>query len=175
MKVQRTFTRLALFAALGFGPLLILYLLVALGLLVGGVLLPALSSSHRFASGVAAFTYCAISIIVPGLFVFFAYYLSTSLRSWIIRAVILYVTLLILGTGLVYVFTSAIAGMSMAVVDGVTKGEELRNQIGRETVSMLLPAQLCLVPWCIFALFLLRRFGKHVFLEEHLERDKRAA
>ena len=100
--------------------------------------------------GVALFVFIIVSLALG--FYFFQRTENTS-----IKVALLYVLWLILIIVPVYFFVASLAGVSMAVADGAISGSSLRNIEVRETFRLLLPSQLCIVPWILGAGWLLRR------------------
>jgi hypothetical protein len=152
MFVRRYIPTFVTFAVLGFGPFLLLSLLTALALFgQAGLSLPP-SSAMEVLLPVAG---GLLALFVPLLVVFAVYKLYYKNQAWLARVFFVYLALLILSAGLLYVYTAGIAGPSIAAVEGAASRLELQGQVLAETLRTLLPVQLCLLPWLGVALSVL--------------------
>ena len=73
------------------------------------------------------------------------------------RFVLLYLVWLAAGSMLLFVAHLILGATSMAAVEGLVTPSELRRQAGSEALRLLLPAQLCILPWVGLATALLHR------------------
>jgi hypothetical protein len=161
MYARRSLSAFLIFAILAFGPFLLFSLITALSLFVQSALLLPSAPGKSILLWVA---YGLLSLFIPLLVVFLVYRLYERNPAWFTRAVFLYLAMLILSAGLLYVFNAGIAGSSMAVVDGVASGPALQVRIIEETFLTLLPVQLCVLPWLGVALVVLAWSSRRGFL-----------
>ena len=79
--------------------------------------------------------------------------------SWLAGSLVLYVVWFVLAFLFFWLLASAMAGASMAVVDGVAQAEDVRQDSLKMAGSLLVFAQVGIVPWAFGAGWLLRRMG----------------
>ena len=100
--------------------------------------------------------------LIPFGLIYLCYYLCAKLASWFEKGIVIYLCWLILGFMNTYTIAAAVAGVSMAVVDGVTKGWNLfLQEIGFAGI-LLLFAQILIIPWIIISVVIMKR-KKSVF------------
>lgn len=98
----------------------------------------------------------AVSLFGLGGLVFWA------AQRWdhpLIQGAILYSTWLLLAGIVAYLLSAALGGVSMTAVEGVLDQGELRSAEVEFAARLLLPLQLCLLPWVTLAIYGLRKLG----------------
>jgi len=154
MKTQNTFTQFALFLVIGFGPLMLVY-----GVLVLGLVLNALISVSGDTAGVqiefALLTLGLIGVSGAALLAGFRWFVQSS--GWLSRLGVLYGCWLILAAAPAFLLTTSMAGVSMAAVDGAVSSRDLLLLSIREAFSLLLVSHLEIIPWVLGAAWLLGR------------------
>lgn len=95
--------------------------------------------------------------LLPALVVVCAMPLVSAARTWQRRAAVVYATWLILGLAMAMVLAISLAGASMAVVEGVTSGWDLKLQEFQFALSLLPPMQAVILPWVALATVFLGR------------------
>ena len=156
MKIKNPIVRFGIFTAVSFGPALLLYVIFSVGLLVNALIV---LDSGLFDVSISEVGSLAIIFLLPIVLIPIGYWVYRRFNSWVGRTLILYPIRLFLAFGLSYLFMSAVAGTSMAVVDGAVVESELRNQIIYQTILTLFPVQILLVPWSILSTFLIKKFN----------------
>jgi hypothetical protein len=76
------------------------------------------------------------------------------------RGLLLYAGMMVMALSIAFMLSASLAGVSMAVVDGVVSGWELLGQELVFALSLLLPLQLLVVPWTIFSTWLSFRLAR---------------
>jgi hypothetical protein len=107
---------------------------------------------------IADFVFWAIAILA--LFIAVtgaAFWLFQKTSRWLVGGVVLYGSWLLLAFLLAYFIAGAMAGISMAVVDGAVQGPELRSATMQQAFSLLLCGQVVILPWALFASWIIRR------------------
>ena len=95
-------------------------------------------------------------VLIPLGLSYFCYRLCLRAKSWPKRIACIYLTWLVLGFMGAYLVSAALAGVSMAVVEGVTKGWDLLSQELLFTGKLLLLAQVLVIPWIGIAIMLMK-------------------
>jgi len=148
-----------LFAVIGFGPLLLLG-----GVLLAGVLLNLwimiAEAAVPFARDIVMFVLSAVGI--PGVMMIAigaGFWAFRRTRKWLPGSMVLFAVWFLLAFGMSLLVASALAGTSMAVVDGVADSETVRRGSLEMAGVLLLFAQAGIVPWVLGAGWLLGRLG----------------
>jgi len=149
-----------LFALIGFGPLLL-----AAGILLAGILLNLwimiAEAAKPYSQDVALFGLAGVGIPAV-LFVAIAlgFWGFRRTKSWLTGSLVLYGLWFVLAFLLFWLLASALAGASMAVADGVAQTGDVRRDSLKMAGSLLVFAQVGIVPWAFGAAWLLRRLGR---------------
>lgn len=100
--------------------------------------------------------FLAVFLIPLGL-VYLCYYLCTKSASWLKKGFIIYLFWLILGFMSAYLVSASLAGTSMAVAEGLTKGWNLfLQEIGFAGIILLF-TQILIIPWVIISVIVMKR------------------
>lgn len=155
MKTQNSFPQFVLFVGIGFGPLVLAYGVLFLGLLLN-VLISVSSDTPDDRIGFA--------ILTAGLLVFLGVSLAACFRlfshsnHWLTKMAIFYGGWLLLTAIPAFFLTASIAGVSMAAVDGAIAESDLIKASIREALSLLLFLHFGIIPWIMGATWLMGRF-----------------
>lgn len=98
----------------------------------------------------------SLGLIIGGLS-FVVCWSDARLSSPLARFTLLYAVWILGAAALLFVALWAIGGTSMAAVDGAIPPGEVRRLAAGEAMRMLLPAQVCIVPWVSLATVILHR------------------
>lgn len=148
----------ALFAILSFTPLFLGYMLyllllmlnIDIGLRNEQSMMDSLSTSNIvLALGIPAFLLVTSSM---------TYYVTTKLSSWLAKGVMVLAAWQLLGFPLAYLFSAALAGVSMAVVEGAASMPTLWLKELQAAIEIMFAMQFCALPWTIAAITLMVRF-----------------
>lgn len=154
------FKRFIVFLLLNFWPMLF-----SIGLLAPLFLLNVLIAEQIKQKLFCFLMFLAVFLIPLGL-IYLCYYLCTKLASWFKKGMVIYLCWLILGFINTYIVAAAIAGVSMAAVDGVTKGWNLfLQEIGFAGI-LLLFAQIFIIPWVFISVIIMRKNEPHFFADK---------
>lgn len=149
--------RSLLFLVIAFGPGLVA--LSALGALVVGPVLafgPSPLRADRWQVTATALETVAV-ILVPLAAAVGVSLSAPAARSVLVRGLLVFTAWQIIALACSWVLSSALAGVSMAVADGVASGSDLASQKGRFALVLLGIMQLLIVPWTVLAVWFLRR------------------
>lgn len=154
---RRTATGFLVFVALGFGPLVLGYLLMVVPLSV--MLLsgrgPEGSGTISAAEGAGLALVGLIMVLtLPAT----AFTLARKSSSWFAKGLLLYVCWQPLVFLLAYFAAGALAGVSMAAVDGAVTKEDLRVQALTFAAHIWPLAQILIIPWLTGTMILIKRF-----------------
>ena len=150
----------ALFSVLGFAPLFFGYFLLLILLLLN------IDIGLRNQRGMLDFfsaTNIALAVGIPIFLLVISsvsYAITTRLSSWLANATVIFAAWQLLGFPLAFLFSAALAGASMAVVEGAASGADLWLQELQAAIEILFAMQFCAVPWTSAAIFLMSRFLK---------------
>lgn len=137
-------------------PLLVLYLMV-----VPVVLAFAIGNAHAQAASLRQLAPDLVAIvlivIVPLVCGIVAWVVGSRLQSPLLQVLAVYAGIQPTGLGITFMVSTMLAGASMAVVEGVVTGWELKAQELFFALVMLLPLQVVLLPWALLATFVARR------------------
>ncbi len=152
MNAKWSWSRYLAFAATGFGPIavgyvLLLLLLIGLSSLVRGEVDPT--------AGLVVWALILVVLLVG--VPLGAYALCRRSHKWAARTAFVYLAWLVLSTPFAFVLAAAIAGASMAVVEGATTGAELLQQELLFAAQLMVPMHLLIIPWVVLAVLLVMR------------------
>jgi len=161
-------SRLA-FAAIAFGPgLLLLYAMLmplVLAVLFGG----RASAGAGFAVGLPDIVALSLITILPPLGSFLAARTAQGAASWIRLALAIYIGLLPTALAVAFLIAASIAGVSMAVVEGVTGGWALKAQELWFALTLLVPMHIIILPWVALASLIIRKISARPAMAEPSE------
>jgi hypothetical protein len=158
MESQRT-PRPSLLAlgAIAFGPgLLVLYAMLTplvLAVLFSG----RASAGTGFAVGPPDVAALSLITILPPLGSFLAARAAQGAAGWIRLALVIYIGLLPTALAVAFLIAASIAGISMAVVEGVTGGWALKAQELLFALTLLVPMHIIILPWVALASLIIHK------------------
>ena len=144
------------FALVGFGPVVIAYIVLALGLLLN-VFITLLEAAYT--TGIQFFFVSLIIILFLGSSIWMGFYLFKKSHHWLAKVLILYGFWLILADVPIFFLFSSLAGVSMAAVDNPAMETDFLPTVMRESLRLLLLANLVIVPWVTGAGWVMKRLG----------------
>jgi hypothetical protein len=152
--------------AIAFGPgLLLLYaLLVPLVLAVLFAGRP--SAGSGFAAGLPDIVALSLITILPPLVSFLAAHAVQRASNWIRIALAIYIGLLPTALAVAFLIAASIAGVSMAVADGVTGGWSLKAQELWFALTLLVPMHVIILPWAALASLIIHRMKPRTAMAE---------
>jgi hypothetical protein len=149
--------RFLLFVFVVFSPAFLGFAVVIWGLAINILIVDELSErlyNAAFIAGLAA---------LPAAVSYLCFWLCSRAGSWWRRALFIYVCWLAFGFGLAYVFSAAMAGVSMAVVEGVVSGWELEVQILSFAAYLLLFGHVVILPAVGLSCWFMKANPDHFF------------
>ena len=146
----------ACYALIGLGPLLAASLAITTGLWLEGLLQIGADPVGAAGSGMAGMLIALASIGAALLL----YQIDVRVPSAVGRLGLLYLAWFVAGAGLLYVTLLILGATSMAMAEGLVTPNKLRRLAGEEALRLLLPAQLCILPWVVLATALLTRLRR---------------
>jgi|WetSurMetagenome_2_1015567.scaffolds.fasta_scaffold12246_4 hypothetical protein len=148
---------LARFAVVGFGPLILVTGAIVSGLLLNGALI---LTSPTPDSAVDCFRFIFYAIGMAAVLVFSirrAAKLFEKEGTWLRGAIVLYGSWLLPAATIAVFLSAAMAGVSMAVVDGAATDRALRVAEVQMALKVALFSHMIIIPWVSVAALFLRR------------------
>ena len=97
--------------------------------------------------------------ILPPLGSFLAARAAQGAAGWIRLALVIYIGLLPTALAVAFLIAASIAGVSMAVVEGVTGGWALKAQELLFALTLLVPMHIIILPWVALASLIIRKIS----------------
>ena len=145
--------------AIAFGPgLLVLYAML-IPLVLAVLFSGRASAGTGFAVGPPDLVALSLITILPPLGSFLAARAAQGAASWIRLALAIYIGLLPTALAVAFLIAASIAGVSMAVVEGVTGGWALKAQELWFALTLLLPMHIIILPWAALASLIIRKMN----------------
>jgi type III secretory pathway component EscS len=114
-----------------------------------------------------AFAMCLAVVLVPLGMIWLCYWLCGKLFSWIKRGFVVYLFWLLMGFMFCYLIAASIAGTSMAVAEGVTKGLDLFLQEITFAGTLLFFTQTLVIPWVFICVTIMKKSKINFFPDKN--------
>lgn len=101
--------------------------------------------------------------LVPLGMIWLCYWLCVKISSWIKKGFVIYLFWLLLGFMVSYLIAASLAGTSMAVAEGVTKGLDLLFQEIAFAGALLFFTQILIIPWVLICVTLMKKYKLKFF------------
>jgi len=152
IKPQPRIVRILLFTMLAYGPL---YCVVGVAAAQGVAWVLPVGMGRAPLDPELALLF--LPAVMLAAFTVLGYAFFRWMKNGLLRWLVLFVSINMIGFVLWFIFLKALGGVSMAVADGVVTNAEFNRQALHETLRMMTVSQMITMPWAALAVMALRR------------------